>query len=307
VGLTHYAYWHPTATCGTFAAAAGVAKLLGLQPEQLTWALGSAGTQAAGLWEFLVESAMSKPLHIGKAASNGLLAASLAARGLTGAKQILEGEKGFFRATSQDHDVEKCTAGLGRDVLYEQTALKLHASCGHTHPAIDAALRATGGSPLAAGEIEQVDVFIYKSALDLLEGVEPTTPTQAKFNLPYCVATALTYGQVGLVDFETARLSDSDLLHVMERTVLHSDSEYTKVYPKDWPARVKISTRRGEQLEGHCENPRGGFDSPLSEYEIRQKFRTLAGGELSPDSANQILERVLNLEDFEDVNGMFLA
>ena len=92
VGPSHYHFWHMTATCGAFGAAAGAAKILGLDEEQFVWAMGSAGTQASGLWEFLVDSAMSKQLHPGKAALNGLLAALLAKGGFTGARKILEGE-----------------------------------------------------------------------------------------------------------------------------------------------------------------------------------------------------------------------
>jgi 2-methylcitrate dehydratase PrpD len=114
VGTSHYQFWHTTATCGTFGAAAAAGKLLPLDPQQMVWALGSAGTQAAGLWEFLVESAMSKQLHPGKAAMNGILAALLAQQGFTGAEHILEGEKGFCRATSRDYDFSGAMDGLGR-------------------------------------------------------------------------------------------------------------------------------------------------------------------------------------------------
>jgi hypothetical protein len=142
VGLSHYRYWHTTATCGTFAAAAGAVRVLGGDEDRFVWALGSAGTQAAGLWEFLNESAMSKPLHIGKAAMNGVLAALLAEKGLTGARKILEGEKGFFRATSQDFDEKKSLEGLGRNLW--NRLLEIYASCPTMHPAIDAVLHASG-------------------------------------------------------------------------------------------------------------------------------------------------------------------
>jgi len=305
-GLTHYRYWHPTATCGTFAAAAGAAKILGLDVERFTWALGSAGTQAAGIWEFLVESAMSKPLHIGKAAMNGLLSALLAQKGFTGAHRILEGEKGFFRATSQDYQEGKCLEDLGRKFLFEQTSLKYYASCGHTHSAIDAVLRATCARPMRATEIERVNVYIYQAALDLMEKVKPTTPTQAKFSLPFCVATALLYGRVEFEDFSPARLKNPEILELMPRIILHSDPELTQKYPRQWVSRVEILTRGGQQLGGICLHPKGDPENPLTEKEVRQKFETLSKGILSSEAAEKLMERVMNLEQVDDVRGLFV-
>jgi 2-methylcitrate dehydratase PrpD len=96
VNPSHYRYWHPTGTAATFGAAAAAGSLIQLSPPQMLDALGSAGTQAAGLWEFNADGAMSKILHPGKAAFNGILSADLARIGFTGATRILEGERGFF-------------------------------------------------------------------------------------------------------------------------------------------------------------------------------------------------------------------
>jgi len=139
-GKSHYRYWHTTGTCGTFGAAAGAAKVLGLGPEQFVWALGSAGTQSSGLWEFLTQGAMSKQLHPGKSSMNGLLAALLAQKGFTGSSSIFEGEKGFLKATSDDYDLRFLTDGLGEKFHTERNSLKYYASCGHTHSSIGAAL-----------------------------------------------------------------------------------------------------------------------------------------------------------------------
>ncbi|HEU5433529.1 MAG TPA: MmgE/PrpD family protein, partial [Thermomicrobiales bacterium] len=143
VGQSHYAYWHNTATCGAYGAAAAAAILLGLSPEQFVWALGNAGSIAGGLWQFNHDGAMTKHLHAGRAAANGVLAARLAARGFTGAKAILEGPQGLFAAASRDARPERVVAGL--DALGGETpwrihgvSMKPHASCRHTHPAVDA-------------------------------------------------------------------------------------------------------------------------------------------------------------------------
>jgi 2-methylcitrate dehydratase PrpD len=273
-----------------------------LNEDQFAWALGSAGTQAAGLWEFLGESAMSKQLHPGKAAMNGLLAALLAKEGFTGARRILEGEKGFFRATSQDFDENKCIADLGKVFHSERNSIKYHASCGHTHSAIDAVLLATGGKALPPDEVETVDLWIYQAAIDLLGNIDPKTPYLAKFNLPFCVATALRYGHVQLGDFTPGRLEDKDQRQLMKKIKVTSDPDLTRSYPRKWPARVTITLKNGGRLEGANEYPKGDPENPLSEQELITKFKSLTEGALPSPKADVIIDRVLGLESMGDVN-----
>lgn len=302
VGKAHYQRWHTTATCGTFGAAAGSAKILGLGEEQFVWALGSAGTQSSGLWEFLVESAMSKQLHPANAAMSGLLSSLLASKGFTGARRILEGEKGFFRATSRDFDERKCVEELGREFLFTHNSLKYYASCGHTHSAIEAVLRATGGKPMAAGDIREVRVSIYEAAFDLLGEVKPITPYLAKFSFPFCVATALRHAHVETVDFTPKRLEDPEIHALMKLVQVHTDPELTREYPRKWPARVEIITREGKTLKGASDYPKGDQENPLEEGEVIGKFMTLTEGILPSPRARAIVDRIMNLEDFQDVS-----
>src|SRR5580704_10977477 len=140
VNPSHYRFWHPTGTAATFGAAMAAGSLLKLNSVQMLNAMGSAGTQAAGLWEFNADGAMSKHLHPGKAAFNGVLSADLALAGFTGASRILEGERGFFRATSEGYDATRVTVGLGTKWKISENCYKLYSCCGHTHTAIDTAL-----------------------------------------------------------------------------------------------------------------------------------------------------------------------
>jgi len=140
MGRSHYRIFHTTATVGTLAAAVAVGKLLDFNEEQFINLLGSAGTQAAGLWEFLRDAADSKQLHTAKAAADGLLAAYLTADGLTGARNILEGDQGLAAGMSSDAQPSRLSAGLGTRWALLETSFKFHASCRHTHPAADALL-----------------------------------------------------------------------------------------------------------------------------------------------------------------------
>jgi 2-methylcitrate dehydratase PrpD len=302
VGPSHYRFWHTTATCGTFGAAAGAARLLGLDEEQTISAYGSAGTQASGLWEFLTNNAMSKQLHTGKAALNGLLSALLAQRGFTGARRILEGEKGFFKATSSDFDAAKCLADLGKEFYFERNSIKYHASCGHTHSAIDAVLQATGGMVVGPEDVERVTVSVYQGALDLLADIEPTTPYLAKFNLPFCIASALMFGHANLADFSTARIRDPETARMMEKIRIQPDPELSAMYPRKWPARVEIVKRSGEHLAGVSTYPKGDPENPLSESEVVGKFKSLTRGLITDDWADALCEGALSLERISDVS-----
>ena len=116
VNPSHYRFWHPTGTAATFGAAVAAGSLIRLDAARMLHALGSAGTQAAGLWEFMADGSMSKHLHPGKAAFNGVLSADLARAGFTGAERILEGDRGFFRAMSTDADLSRVTDGPWHDL-----------------------------------------------------------------------------------------------------------------------------------------------------------------------------------------------
>jgi len=304
-GKSHYKYWHTTATCGTFGAAAGAAKMFGLESGPFVWALGSAGTQSSGLWEFLVEGAMSKQLHPGKSSMNGLLSALLAQKGFTGSSRIFEGKKGFLRATSDDYNLDIMTDGLGEIFHTARNSLKCYASCGHTHSAIDAALKVWRDTNQDVTAIRSVTVYVYQEALDLLEDVEVNTPYLAKFNLPFCVATALNFGHVALDDFTDERLLIPEILRLMGIISLKSDPELTRLYPRKWPSRVEIELANGKRYKGYCEYPKGDPENPFSEEELIEKFNKLCGNIIVKDEKDRIVDLVLNLEKVNDVSNIF--
>jgi len=304
-GRSHYEYWHTTGTCGTFGAAAGAAKVMGLESEPFVWSLGSAGTQSSGLWQFLTEGAMSKQLHTGKSSMNGLLAALLAQKGFTGSSRIFEGEKGFLRATSDDYDLNILTDGLGETFHTARNSLKYYASCGHTHSAIEAALKAWREVNLDLAAIRSITVYIYQEALDLLEDVEAHTPYLAKFNLPFCVATALNFGHVDLDDFTTDRLTHSEILRLMGAISVKGDPELTRLYPQKWPTRVEIELTNGRRYSGYCEYPKGDPENPISEKELIEKFNKLCADIITKDEKDRIIDLALNLEKVDDVTNIF--
>lgn len=302
VGKSHYYFWHNTATCGVFGATAAVGWLLGLSQEQMVWALGNAGTQASGLWEFIADGAMSKHLHAGRAASSGVLAADLAKRGLTGARRILEGERGFFAATSKDANPDSVIEGLSKglkEYKISSVSIKPHASCRHTHPAIDAALALRARPGFQASEIDSVWIETYQAAVDLTNNPTPTRPYSAKFSLQYCVGSALSRGHVNLQDFTPQAIRDQGVGHVMARTTVDFSPNMEDRYPQQWPARVTVTLTDGRILSQEVDHPKGDPENPLTRAELEGKFKQLVAGTSHQGLATTLIERVNQLEHLE--------
>jgi 2-methylcitrate dehydratase PrpD len=304
VGKTHYRIWHNTATCGVFGATAAAGSLLDLSEQQMTWALGNAGTMSAGLWEFSADGAMSKHLHAGRAASSGVLAADLARQGFTGTRCILEGERGFFTATSQDAEPKRVVEGLKQGMetfKISGVSIKPHASCRHTHPAIDAALALREQSGFALDQISQVKVETYQAALDLTDNPQPTTPYAAKFSLYYCVACALWRGSASLSDFTLQAIVDKDVRHLMAKVSLVHNPELEARYPKEWPVQVTVTLIDGRALTQSIDSPKGDPENPLTQAELEEKFRLLIAGTGYEEMAYVLIEGVNRLEQLEKV------
>lgn len=295
LGTSHYDYWHTTATAGTLGAAATAARLLRLDEKQTVNALGSAGTSAAGLWEFLADGAMSKQLHPGKAAHDGILAAMLARRGFTGASRIIEGPKGLLAAMSRDSHPEALTDGLAEEQAHWRIAnvsFKFHACCRHIHPAADAilALRSEGLSP---DDVESIHVQIYSQGLDLLDGVEPTTPYAAKFSLPFAVAAALRFGDLGLDRFTDDAIVDSGTLALAERITFAPDPELDRLFPAAWPSIATATLKDGGIRTARIDHPRGDPEGGVSNADLAGKFVLLTTPQLGEARASQVAADVL--------------
>lgn len=304
VGKTHYFHWHNTATCGVFGAASAAGWLLGLDKDRMTWALGNAGTQAGGLWEFIADGAMSKVLHAGRAAANGVLAAELGALGFTGARQILEGRQGFFAATAPDGSPAAVTAGLGDGWKLPGTSIKPYPACRHVHAAVDAALELRGEYGLSATDVDRIEIDAYQSTLDLTDNQTPAHPYAAKFSVQYCVARALTDGALGVSDFAQDRIMEPGIRDLMLRTTARLDPELDARVPHQLPARVRLLLHDGRRLEYEVLTAKGDPESPLTEAELTAKFLGLVAGTPYAARADDLLAQVTGLDGATDVRGL---
>lgn len=277
LGLSHYRIFHTTGTVGTLAAAFAAGKLLKLNQSQLENAVGSAGTQAAGLWQFLEDGADSKQLHTAKAAADGLLSAYLAKDGFKGAKNILEGKKGLAAGMSDDAHPEKLTDRLGERWGLLETSLKYHASCRHTHPAADAIKDIIDTHNLDFKEISNVKVGVHQAAIDVLGPVdEPTSIHQAKFSMGTVLGLIAVYGKAGVREFDNYSLTCPEVKRFIAISSMYYDEEVDSAYPNQWIGRVSVQTANGKVFESEVPYPKGDPENTLSNDEIEEKFKDLA-------------------------------
>lgn len=293
VGPAHYRIWHNTATCGPYGSAMAGAALLRLSDAEAVHALGNAGSQSAGLWQFLETGAMTKHLHAGHAAQAGLKAAELAAFGFTGPPRILEGEKGFFRAACPDADPAAVLRAPDAAWQLARTSIKPWPSCRHTHPAIDAAeeLRLRLGAP-AEDNIREIEVGTYQAALDVCDRAVATSDYEAKFSLQHAVAAALLYPRVDFDAFgDRARARCAKLAL---RVRIGAEEPYRSAYPKAWGARVRVTLNDATALAATRTNAKGDPEAALSPDDMVAKARMLLahGNVREPD---RIVDGVLGL------------
>lgn len=282
--------WHTTSTVGRLAATCALSVLLDLTAGQVRNALGVAASSAAGTRANF--GTMTKSLHAGLAARDAVVAVGLARTGFTANTAVLEGPAGFFalygaspdtddgRMARDSHDADQWAERL---VVWENAwvrdyAIKRYPSCYATHRAIDAilALRdAVGTDDTVIG----IDVQVEPTGLRPLRTELPTTGLEAKFSLPYTVATALVRGRVGLADFEPDLVGAADVADLMGRiTVGEGASVMNRGSASPEPvAEVTVLTREGRTLTTRVTHSRGDARNPLDDAEIAEKFAECVG------------------------------
>jgi len=303
ISPSHYYYWHTTGTCGTFGAAAAAANIASLNEEETLNAMGSAGTQAAGLWEFLRDGAMSKHLHPGKAAMNGILSVLLAREGFTGARKILEGEKGFFKATAAEIDESKSVQGLGEEYKILGNSYKIYPSCRHTHGIVDLAIE-LAEEGINIDDIVKIDVKTYNVAKDIVGNPRPQTPFEAKFSLPFCLARALMDGKLVLESFDYNAINDPKVREIMSKCTVDDDHQINALYPASWPSRIEVKLKHGQVIKKETSYPKGDPENPATEDELRLKFKRLALLTVDEKRAGEIMENLENMEQLDTISSL---
>ncbi|MFC1401442.1 MULTISPECIES: MmgE/PrpD family protein [Streptacidiphilus] len=299
--------WHSGPVFGTHAAAAACGVLRGLDGAAFEDALGLAATQSAGLMAAQYE-AMSKRMHHGFAARNGFYAAGLAEGGYTGIKRVFERSYGGFLSTfGEGHhpDAARISGDLGKVWNTEAVTVKIHAAMGGLHPAIDAVLALVREHGITARDVDAVRIQVPGTVYHhgWWQPERPLTTIGAQMNIAYATSVALLDGQVGPAQFTAARIDADDVWSLIGRTgVEQVDEQQDPSWDQPgYNTRVTLALRSGGTLTRALNQPHGGPDDPLTNAEIRAKYRTLTAHAVDPERAAEIERLVLGLEQQPDL------
>jgi 2-methylcitrate dehydratase PrpD len=291
-GAEHYgAGWHGTSTIGRLTSAAGCARLLGLNEQETIYALGIAGTQAAGLKR--VFGTMCKPYHAGKASQVGLEAALLAGDGFDSAEDILEGPDGFFQLLKGRIN-QKAVDSLGKTWDTDKLAQKYHASCHGTHSAIEAVLNMVKKDGLSAADIKTITIQTTQTALAIAGKKTPKTGLEGKFSIYYCVANALLRGETGMQAFTDEKVNDPAVKSLMEKISISAvpDSGLLGL-----AAKVTVETYSGKVLLGSNDILNEIPELETKKEKVQAKFLDLCVPVLGRQASEEIRRSVLTMEN----------
>ncbi len=292
----HKGGWHLTGTLGTIAAGAACAKLLKLDRQRMTYAMGIAATEAAGMQQN--RGTMCKSFHAGKAASNGVLAALLAERGFDSTQEIVEGQRGFSRIYSDVAAPEQLTAGLGETWLIESNGHKPYACGVVLHPLIDAVIALRNHAAIDPATVSEISLRVHPLVLSITGVVEPSTGLQSKFSTVHAAAVALIDGDAGIAQYSDAKAADSTVAALRRKVKAQADDSLRRD-----EAYATISAG-GKRHEVHIAHASGTADNPMSDAAIDAKFLANAAPVIGRDRAERARDFVQALETQPDMRGL---
>ena len=322
LSVERYAGWHLTGICGAFGAAAASAKLLELDAEGVRNALGIVLSQTAGTLQSVVDGAHTKRLHAGFAAQAGVAAAQLAARGVTGAKDVFEGRFGFFhlyggrknertdpaeaRQTDGSHEYanEAPARDLGFRYEIEHLSFKPYPCCRASHGVLDGLLEMICEKNIASHDVVKARAHISPWIARLVD--RPFVPGESgvvtsQFSLPYHMACALVRGDVFLDVFTEEGIADARVAEVVPRMELVVDASIRHKVP----VRVEVFLKSGEVLSTTVAQVRGGIERPMNESELEEKFLKCARfSRPDVDRRSALIQEIYEIDAREDVSGL---
>jgi 2-methylcitrate dehydratase PrpD len=275
--------WHITGTAGVFGAGAAAGKLLGLNEQQMTWALGIAATQSSGLREMF--GTMCKPFHPGNAARNGLLAALLAQQNFTSANEGIEGRRGFAHVLSTAFQPEAITARLGDTWEILANSYKPYACGVVIHPAIDGCVQLRNEHAIDPRDIEGVELKVHPFVLELTGKKTPQTGLEGKFSVYHSAAVALMHGAGGEEEYSDEVVRDPRVIAVRDRVNATVDRSM-----REDQMRIAIRLKDGSTVEKYIEHVIGSVDRPMSDADLEAKFRGLAKRVLSAAQTDRLIQ-----------------
>jgi 2-methylcitrate dehydratase PrpD len=289
--------WHITSTCGVFGAAVGAGKLLGLNAQQMIFALGAAATQSGGLCECLGTPA--KSVSVGNAARNGLLSALLAAKNFDGPAEPLTGVQGYYHALNEMPDLSSLTQNLGETWEILGTAYKPY-PCGFViHPVLDCVLDWRSANPAAV--VGKVIVAGNPLLAARADRPDISTGREAQVSTQHAVAAALVTGKAGVDEFTDACVNDPKVLALRGKVTVLRDEAFPTT-----SAAVEITTADGKVHKVAQAAARGSADNPMSDRDLEDKLRTAAANAIAGRDIEPLIGAIWQLDAREDISGLAL-
>ena len=309
--------WHATTTFGIFGAAASSSKILGLNEEKIANALGIAYCQSSGNRQGRLEGALTKRLQPALASKAGLFSSLLASQGITGPKEILEGDWGILRlygdpqvSGKKEKTIQSLTKDLGKTFLGDQLSIKPFPSCKATHTSIDAVLNLLKQNRIRPEEVEGVDVSVSKGCYGTAGRpfeIRTNPQVDAQFSIPYTVATALLRGEVGLEDFTESAIRDPKRMEIAKRVKVSVDPNLKEPSTNVVNLESRVVLKAGGKTYSHRSSiSKGHPHRPMNREEILSKFESCLrfGTSFPRGRAKKIFTSLLNLEEVRDIRSV---
>jgi 2-methylcitrate dehydratase len=289
------------AVYGTFAAAAGSARLLGLSPHETNYALGLAAAFTGGTFQGHEEGAWQRSLNGGMAGERGVTAALLAQTGFRATELGLEGVQGFAKMfTAGRLDAAALLDGLGDSFIITDRWVKRYPMNTTLHAPVEALLRIMRGNDLRYNEIARIEAA-WQSVEPFLAKHDVSTVVSAQASLPFALAVAAVRGRVGVDEFTDETVADPVVQGMIPKTVVYQDNELYKRVVNSMPGRVTVHTTDGRQFTDEVLYPKGNPQNPLSEAEFKEKFIDMAERVLGHDQAHELYRRARDLAGVADL------
>jgi 2-methylcitrate dehydratase PrpD len=299
----HYDHgFHSTATIGTIGAAAGAARLLGLDVEQTRRALGIGASQAAGLRENF--GTMTKPFHPGRSCESGIVAAEFARLGWTATPIVLEAGRGFFQAAGGGYDPASIDGKLGNPWTFALPgiSIKPHPSGSLTHPGMGLMLRLIRKHDIKPAQVLKVKVGTNRHMPNALIHHRPKNELQAKFSMEFCMAILLLERKAGLAEFTDAVVNRPDVQKMVSKVEFGVHPEAEAAGYEKMTTIIDIELADGRKISGRADFGKGSPANPMSDDELADKFRECAAwGKLPKANADKVVGMVFNLDKLKSV------
>ena len=296
----HLGGWHLTGTLGTIAAAAGSARLTGLNGEQTTYALGIACTQAAGMQQN--RGSDCKSLHAGKSAYHGVLASMLASNGFNSSPEILEGSLGFTKVFSAAQQNGAITEGLGRSWMITGNGYKPYACGVVLHPLVDAMIEVSRKAGAPASDVARIEVQIHPDVIRITGVDQPGTGLMSKFSANHAASVAYIDKAGGITQFTNERSADAGVQALRRLITVKPVASFRL----DQSA-ATVWTKSGAMHEARIEHATGTVSNPLSDQQLREKFHGNAEPVIGAQRARTLADMIFRLDTLTDIGELVRA